>query len=69
MKTVNLQTTDGTHVEINPDAVSEIVEVEKEEPGFLWFGGKEAEYEIDMVDGKSFRVDQSEVDKLKEEKD
>jgi hypothetical protein len=66
MKTVNMQTTDGTHVEINPNAISEIVEVEKEQPGFLWFGGKEAEYEIDMVDGKSFRVEQSEFEKLKD---
>ncbi|MBW4670024.1 MAG: hypothetical protein KME60_22090 [Cyanomargarita calcarea GSE-NOS-MK-12-04C] len=66
MKPVPVETTDGVKVEINPDAISEIVEVEKEKPGFLWFGGKEAEYEIHMVDGTTFRVEQNEHDKLKE---
>lgn len=67
MKTVDLRTTDGTHVEINPNAISEIVEVEKAEAPFLLFPGKEAEYQIDMLDGKTFRVEQSEVNKLKNE--
>jgi hypothetical protein len=64
MKTVHVETTDGTRVEINPAAISEIVEVEEEKPGFLWIGGKQAEYEIDMIDGKSFRVEESEMKKL-----
>jgi hypothetical protein len=64
MKTVHVETTDGTRVEINPAAISEIVEVEEKQPGFLWIGGKEAEYEIDMIDGKSFRVEESELKKL-----
>jgi hypothetical protein len=50
MKTVHVETTDGTRVEINPAAISEIVEVEEKQPGFLWIGGKEAEYEIDMIE-------------------
>ena len=65
MKSVEVKTTHGVHVEINPDAVSEIVEVEEEQPGFLFFPGKEAEYEIHMMDREVYRVTQEEHDKLK----
>lgn len=65
MKPVDLKTTDGGHVEINPNAVSEIVEVEGKQPGFLFFPGKEAEYEIHMMDKEVYRVTQEEHDKLK----
>jgi hypothetical protein len=66
MKIVELKTTDGTKVEINPNAVTEIVKVQNEESGFLFFPGREAEYEIHMTDQEKVRVDQSEHDKLKE---
>ncbi|BAY28930.1 hypothetical protein NIES37_32940 [Tolypothrix tenuis PCC 7101] len=64
MKPVDLTTTDGIHVEINPNAISEIVEVEEKEPGFLFFPGKDAVYEIHMVDREVYRVTQDEHDKL-----
>ncbi|MGH1393057.1 MAG: hypothetical protein ACRAVC_03355, partial [Trichormus sp.] len=63
MKPVDLTTTDGVNVEINPNAISEIVEVEKEEPGFLFFPGKEAVYEIHMMDQEVYRVTQEEHEK------
>ncbi len=65
MKTVELKTTNNVHVEINPSAVSEIIEVEEAEPGFLFFLGKEAVYEIHMMDKEVYRVNQQEHDKLK----
>ncbi|MFB2769450.1 hypothetical protein ACE1AT_09200 [Pelatocladus sp. BLCC-F211] len=65
MKPVELKTTEGIHVEINPNAVSEIVEIEEEQPGFLFFPGKEAVYEIHMMDKEVYRVTQEEHDKLK----
>jgi hypothetical protein len=65
MKSVELKTTDGVHVEINPDAVCEMIEVEEKQPGFLFFPGKEAEYEIHMMDKEVYRVTQEEHDKLK----
>lgn len=40
MKIVDVKTTDGQRVEINPEAISEIIEVKAEEPGFLFFQGK-----------------------------
>ncbi|MUG93572.1 hypothetical protein F7734_14515 [Scytonema sp. UIC 10036] len=46
MKPVELKTTEGIHVEINPSAVSEIVEVQEKQPGFLFLFGQEAEYDI-----------------------
>lgn len=67
MKTVDVKTTDGHRIEINPDAISEIIEVKAEEPGFLFFPGQEAEYEVHMVDGITVRVGQDEHDKLKTE--
>lgn len=66
MKTVDLKTIDGTRVEINPNAVTEIVKVQEEEPGFLFIPGREAEYEIHMTDSAKVRVDQSQHDKLVE---
>ncbi len=69
MKTVNVKTTDGHRVEINLDAISEIVEVEEEQPGFLFIPGKEAEYEIHMVDREIYRVTQNEHDKLNNSKE
>ena len=69
MKPVELKTTDGVHVEVNPDAVSEIVEVEKEDPGFLFLFGKEAVYEVHMMDKEVYRVTQEEHDKLKNSSD
>jgi hypothetical protein len=65
MKPVELKTTDGNYIEINPNAVSEIVEVEKELPGFLFFPGQEAVYEIHMMDQAVYRVTHKEHDKLK----
>ncbi len=70
MKTVKVQTTDGHAVEINPDAISEIVEVEKEDPGFLGLiGGHPGKYQICMVDGHDYEVRQREHDKLQAEMD
>ncbi|MBW4616723.1 MAG: hypothetical protein KME21_26445 [Desmonostoc vinosum HA7617-LM4] len=65
MKPVELKTTEGVHVEINPDAVSEIVEVVEEQPGFLFFPGREGEYEIHMIDKEVYRVTQDEHEKFK----
>ncbi|MDJ0620665.1 MAG: hypothetical protein QNJ63_28685 [Calothrix sp. MO_192.B10] len=65
MKTVELKTTNKLHVEINPSAVSEIIEVEEAQPGFLFFPGKEAVYEVHMMDQEVYRVTQQEHDKLK----
>ncbi|MUG93599.1 hypothetical protein F7734_14675 [Scytonema sp. UIC 10036] len=65
MKPIELKTIEGTHVEINPNAVSEIVEVQEKQPGFLFLFGKEAEYEIHMIDKEVYRVTQGEHDKLK----
>jgi hypothetical protein len=67
MKIVDVKTTDGQRVEINPEAISEIIEVKAEEPGFLFFPGQEAEYEVHMVDGITVRVGQDEHEKLKKE--
>ncbi|MDR9895287.1 hypothetical protein G7B40_012020 [Aetokthonos hydrillicola Thurmond2011] len=61
-----MTTTDGTAVEINPDAITEIVKVQEEKPGFLFMPGTDAEYEIHMNDNSRVRVDQSEHDKLKQ---
>jgi hypothetical protein len=60
MRIVDLKTTDGHRVEINTDAVTEIVKIKDEEPGFLFFPGSEAEYEIHMNDRTTVRVDQYE---------
>ncbi|MDM9581551.1 MULTISPECIES: hypothetical protein [unclassified Nostoc] len=65
MEPVEVKTTEGVHVEINPNAISEIVEVEEEQPGFLFFPGKEAEYEIHMMDKEVYRVTQEEHNKLR----
>ncbi|AUT02165.1 hypothetical protein CLI64_18230 [Nostoc sp. CENA543] len=65
MKPIEVKTTEGVHVEINPNAISEIVEVEEEQPGFLIFPGKEAVYEIHMVDREVYRVTQEEHEKFK----
>jgi hypothetical protein len=65
MESIEFKTTDGSKVEINPNAISEIIEVKEERPGFLFIPGIEAEYEIHMVDGMTFRIEQHEHDKLK----
>ncbi len=65
MKPIKLKTTDGSHLEVNPDAISEIVEVEKKQDGFLFTPGKEAVYEVHMMDKEVYRVSQKEHDKLK----
>ncbi|MDJ0677044.1 MAG: hypothetical protein QNJ36_16960 [Calothrix sp. MO_167.B42] len=66
MKPIKLKTTDGSHLEVNPDAISEIVEVEKKQDGFLFIiPEKEAVYEVHMMDKEVYRVSQKEHDKLK----
>ncbi|MBU7585443.1 MAG: hypothetical protein KAF91_21560 [Nostoc sp. TH1S01] len=69
MRIVDVKTTDGHRVEINPDAISEIIEVKAEEPGFLFFPGQEAEYDVHMVDGVTVRVGQDEHNKLMNDQD
>jgi hypothetical protein len=69
MKSIDIQTTDGHRVELNPNAVSEIVQVTEEQPGFLFFPGKEAEYDVHMMDGEIYRVGKNGHDKLKESMD
>ena len=65
MKIVDATQIDGTKVEINPDAITEMVKVQDEESGFLFISPKEAEYEIHLNDRTTLRVDQYEHDKLK----
>ncbi|PLZ97153.1 hypothetical protein CEN50_15945 [Fischerella thermalis CCMEE 5268] len=68
MKTIKVETTDGHSVEINPDSISEIVEIEKEDPGFLGiFGGHDAKYQVNMIDGKNYEIEQQEHDKLQQQ--
>ncbi|KAB8331418.1 hypothetical protein SD80_023155 [Scytonema tolypothrichoides VB-61278] len=66
MKPVDVETTDGHRVEINADAISEIVEVEKEQPGFLFLPGKEAKYDVHMMNGETYQVGQNEHEKLRD---
>ncbi|OUL18796.1 hypothetical protein BV378_34805 [Nostoc sp. RF31YmG] len=68
MKTINVKTTDGHRVEINPAAISEIVEVQKEDPGFLGiFGFQEGKYQVCMSDGHTYDIAQREHDKLQQD--
>ncbi|MDJ0733854.1 MAG: hypothetical protein QNJ47_07170 [Nostocaceae cyanobacterium] len=70
MKIVKVKTTDGHTVEINPDAISEIIQVEKEDPGFLGLiGWHEAKYQIYLNDGHNYKIKQREHDKLQTEMD
>jgi hypothetical protein len=65
VKYVDVETTDGLVVEINTDAISEIVEVEKEQPGFLLIPGKEAKYDVHTMNGETYQVGQNEHEKLR----
>ncbi len=52
IRPIKIITTDGHSVELNLEAISEIVEVEKEDVGFLGlFGGQESKYQVHMING------------------
>ncbi|MCX7595358.1 MAG: hypothetical protein N2235_16675 [Fischerella sp.] len=67
-KILPVKTTDGNTVEINPDAISEIEVIEKEDPGFLGiFGVHEGRYKIHMMDGHDYDIDEIEHEKLQKQ--
>lgn len=59
-----METTDDLVVEMNTDAISEIVEVEKEQPGFLLIPRKEAKYDVHTMNGKTYQVGHNEHEKV-----